>query len=490
MKRGIFWAAFLCLLSGAPLSAAPVDSPYYGAVRADNPLVYYAFDESVGPTAGDSSANGRNGTYGNAYTLGQASARAGLGTAVLFNSGNVAMPALGTHPQVSLEYWINPTTASGDFRTIYNVDGWYTAALHNQLYNGNNRLSVNGNSATDVDFPGIAVNAWQHVVVTYDTAAKRTVEYVNGVGRAVGTYGTAQPPVLNAAHIGQWNGNSRPFLGTMDEFAVYGSALSPSQVVAHYHAATSALPTTSYETTVLNDSPKLFYRFNDAPGSGTATDSSGNAKHGTPSNVTFGQAGAMAGLGTAAAFNNSNSNIVAPALGSMSQLSIETWLRPTTISTDFDTIFDVRNWTTGAVHYQLRNNQLEFSIYGKPDLYFGSAAAFPLNAWTHVITTYNQATGEVSVYVNGVLLGTQTHTSPVGVNLAAADIGAWNGNSRAFDGSIDELSIYDYVLSPQQIASHYLAGANEFDADIPEPATFVLMGLCLAGLRRYARRRK
>jgi len=243
-------AMALFSLLAAPAWAATVGSPYYNAVRADNPLVYYGFDEAAGPTATDLSVNGRNGTYGNTYTLNQASAYTGLGTGVLFNGGNVAVPALGgVYSSLTLEYWIKPTDlGGGGFRTLYNRDGWNTGWVHNHLWAGGAggaskpmEFSLAGANPTD-QFPtgAIQLNTWQHVALVYDASAKTIMQYLNGVAQnPVTTYTTALSADLSGTgHIGQWDGSSRPYLGSMDEFAVYGTALTATQISAHYSAST------------------------------------------------------------------------------------------------------------------------------------------------------------------------------------------------------------------------------------------------------------
>ncbi|MGH7940693.1 MAG: LamG-like jellyroll fold domain-containing protein, partial [Limisphaerales bacterium] len=63
---------------------------------------------------------------------------------------------------------------------------------------------------------------------------------------------------------GRWGGNgcANPFIGAMDEVAVYTNVLTPQQILDHYQAGTSS--SSNYFQTVENDSPELYYRM-DAP---------------------------------------------------------------------------------------------------------------------------------------------------------------------------------------------------------------------------------
>jgi Concanavalin A-like lectin/glucanases superfamily/PEP-CTERM motif len=249
-------AKFLCL-AGCLLfmMAGPVlANPYEDAVLSNNPLVYYRFEENTGATtAMDSSFNGNDGTYSSTALLGNASAFPNLGTAPSFDGGasnpdqSVAVPALGTHAQISVEAWVNPASLGG-FNSIYNTDSFPGGALHFQLQSaggGQLEFTINNPSDDDRFFPGIPLNAWTYILATYDSAANNLHVYFNGAEVASSPAppygGTLVSPALANAHIGAWNGNSRQFNGLIDEFAIYDHVLSADDAMAHYLAA-SAVP--------------------------------------------------------------------------------------------------------------------------------------------------------------------------------------------------------------------------------------------------------
>ncbi len=79
----------------------------------------------------------------------------------------------------------------------------------------------------------------------------------------------------------------------------------------------------------------------------------------------------------------------------------------------------------------------------------------PADTWTHLAMTYDGA--QVTLYLNGVSAASAPASGPV----AATASPLWIGNNayagEAFRGSIDDVRIYDRVLSPAEIAADMIA---------------------------------
>lgn len=91
-----------------------------------------------------------------------------------------------------------------------------------------------------------------------------------------------------------------------------------------------------------------------------------------------------------------------------------------------------------------------------------AAGIIALNRWHHLVVTYPGGASVPSFYVNGVFigLGNTTLAAPAGT-LAATTIGNNAGNTRPFNGYIDNIRIYNRVLSLseiQEITSNQYAG--------------------------------
>jgi hypothetical protein len=211
------------------------------------------------------------------------------------------------------------------------------------------------------------------------------------------------------------------------------------------------------------DNPLAYYQFNESSGN-VAIDSSGHNRHGTYQggiSKSFNDAAPLLGY----AINSTvaaNHSVAIPDLGLQGQFSFEALIYPRSYET-WDTIYDVDGFPAGAIHiHLLASGELEVGISGAlPYPHFGGPADFPLNRGTHLVVTYDASTGEVAAYANGRLLGRHS-VSSTGQNvvLGAGHIAAWNGNSRYFDGLIDEVAMYSHVLDPLQVARHYHASTG------------------------------
>jgi len=82
--------------------------------------------------------------------------------------------------------------------------------------------------------------------------------------------------------------------------------------------------------------------------------------------------------------------------------------------------------------------------------------------WHHVVVTRDGTTGEHNLYVDGALDATMPYTFMSGfsdnspVNIGYIDF----GSEFHFDGSLDELTVYDEVLALEDVTAHYYSGFN------------------------------
>ncbi len=92
-----------------------------------------------------------------------------------------------------------------------------------------------------------------------------------------------------------------------------------------------------------------------------------------------------------------------------------------------------------------------------------STDRLPLNTWSHVIGTYDGATRDIKIYVNGMLWASNTLSDPgtnavfnstVPIHIGSALEWA-NTNNNFFNGSIDDVRIYDRALTVTDVKELY-----------------------------------
>ncbi len=187
-------------------------------------------------------------------------------------------------------------------------------------------------------------------------------------------------------------------------------------------------------------------------GSGSVKDTSGNAKHATPSGVTLGASGK---LGNAVTFAGSGSVSIAGGISStaLSAFTLSAWLKPTSapatnwyygLGSESYYRFILSNcaggWNIGAVIATSNNGWYTTgtSVSGGP--------CIPYGTWGHAILTYSGSA--LRLYVNGSLVSTGAAISGT-VNFSNQfDFSINNGvNVGPLNGSVDEVAIWNRALA-------------------------------------------
>ena len=191
------------------------------------------------------------------------------------------------------------------------------------------------------------------------------------------------------------------------------------------------------------------------PFNGDTNDVSGNGYHGMAHN------GALAvdrfgDSNKAYAFDGAGDYIEIPDIGTYDQLTESLWVYYK--GTPHIAVLNCHTeWDANYLHFEITGNRVEFAIHGKnsdqySDFIFGSSA---LNQWHHIAVTYDSATGKIQFYVDGKLDAVRQYDVPRPVTVGPAWIGGWNRESRWFLGSLDDIRIYNRVLSPSEIQTLY-----------------------------------
>jgi uncharacterized protein (TIGR03437 family) len=194
------------------------------------------------------------------------------------------------------------------------------------------------------------------------------------------------------------------------------------------------------------------YSFNEGTGT-TVADASGNGNTGTITNATWSTAGKF---GNALKFNGSNSWVTikdSASLDLTKGMTLEGWINPTALGTAWRTLL-LKEQPSGLVYSLYANtdtSQPSGHVYITTEYNTRGTAVAPLNAWTHLATTYDGAT--LRMYVNGVLASNKAVTGSIKASTGVLRIGGNSIWGEYFTGLIDEVRIYNRALAASEILS-------------------------------------
>jgi hypothetical protein len=222
---------------------------YRDAILATPGLVsYWRLGERSGTTAADQ-AGGNAGAYTGGVTLGAPGAVTDGDTAALFDgsSGYVNVPSsanLALTGDMTSEAWVKPTDYGNYNGIVGKTRGNLPAPYDFYLSQGSGVPTflrgdgtwgqvgvVSGSNAPPV-------GRWSHIVVT--VSGNTVTHYLNGVQNGSGTLTSTGQDAGTALRIGSRNDLVTMFKGGIDEVAVYGAALTPTQVSNHYNVGTAS----------------------------------------------------------------------------------------------------------------------------------------------------------------------------------------------------------------------------------------------------------
>src|SRR4249920_1718957 len=203
-------------------------------------------------------------------------------------------------------------------------------------------------------------------------------------------------------------------------------------------------------TTLAADTTGLVAAYGFDEGTGTVVrDASGQNNNGAVS----GTAWTTGKFGNALVFNGTSAQVTipdAPSLRLTTAMTLEAWVFPTSAPTGWRAIVDKNvdgyylmastdngnlpgvggNWTNGN-----RN------VFG--------TSVIPVNAWTHLATTFDGTA--IRLFINGVQVASVAQTAPLAPTTATLQIGADAYVGENFAGLIDEVRVYNRALNAAEI---------------------------------------
>lgn len=462
---------------------------YKDVVLADSPTGYWRMD-AVSGNETDITGNGHTGVpNGGSPTYGVAGALSGdPDTAMQFNgsSNYLYCGAAGDFDyalsQGSMECWVKDASTASMCPVCCGT-GIALVVGNGAVYfydSGSAAYVITANVSWPED------GKWHHLVATWNHAAGTSFLYLDGVLIGRGAWVGAGEPAAPTL-IGVWNGVGNYWNGSIDEVAIYHTALTGDRVLAHYLAGMgSSWVTSPYSQAVLADNPSSYWHLDDPVKSQYAVvaDASGN---GQTAAYWTGCSGASSLLrndagGGAVSFAPASQGLIyaGPTLiVAGAKATIELWAYRRTVGGLLGMTFtqgsNPSTGNTGA--YCLWGGEFGFPATGVEFAADGNASGAAA-VWTtpgippgpngdgtgqviHQVIKWSDAGQQAELWINGVSQGVRTGLgSPAGDQYGLA-LGYWAASSAVnylWDGVIDEVSTYSYLLSAARIQAHYAAG--------------------------------
>ncbi len=174
--------------------------------------------------------------------------------------------------------------------------------------------------------------------------------------------------------------------------------------------------------------------------------------------VKAGVASAYPSLGKALQLN-SGGHLRLPEFGTHTAVSVEMWLKVTKPPVEgIAGLYAADGWISQFLHFNLKSNgAIEIAINGVNGFPNSEGEVVTPGQWSHLVITYDQATGLQQLYRNGRMVMEVVADPRPAVHLVPASVGMWvNGNpSRPLAAEIDEVAVYATALTSGQVRAHF-----------------------------------
>lgn len=448
------------LLAGGSVASNSASAEYCVPGASDTcsaPIGRWDFEEGQGSTANDTSGHGYTGTLTGSPTWTQG--KYGKGVNFISNDYmDLASPYLDLASNWTIESWFKypfPSAAcntltrgnGGDHQVIIDCGGTLLGTYDNVGGTAFHSSGFNTNTLS---------TGWHHLAAV--GTGGNTLFYIDG--KYVGTANFQSTSDIKA--IGNYQGGTQAF-GTIDQTRVFNYVRTPAQIAWDYNRG----------------APVGHWKMDECQGA-TANDSSGNRNSGT---ITIGATGTQTSVGTcttaSTAWGNGASgkfnysmnfdgtdDYVSAGNGSSLNLgsadfTASAWIYPTSSSKKFflqrsdlnDGWLIGVNCSSNTICLEVRENGTTSS--GE----INYSTTIQTNTWYHI--TVVKIGANITVYKNGLLVGTQTayqNLSNSSVNFKIGLVDWWGPGY--FQGKIDDVRVYNYALTKQQIQQVMNQGAG------------------------------
>ena len=425
-----------------------------------SPIGEWKLDEGVGTSTVNTGNIGGTGTVANGtWATGK------IGKAISFNGSSSTVDLASQTDLTSagtVEFWFkyDSTKSTSTYERIISTyddsSNEFRVLVNNttprQLY----WIHKKDNITTPYIITNFDNNTWHHLTYTSNIGTSISKVYLDGVNISSTTTNVKPFNFSNRWYLGSSAGTNYWFPGLIDQVRLFNYARTPAQVAWDYNQG----------------APIAWWKMDECQGT-TIHDSSTNQSHGT---LNIGASGSQTSSGTCTtpntawgigatgkfnsslSFDSSDDYIQIPTItfSDSSPWTFSSWLKWTSSSST--TFYAGKNHAYEGFLVYYTNN---FAFRDKNGVYYSYVPSNPFrNLFTHV-TWVADGSGNLSLYLNGQFTKT-TPSVPTQMNFEMIGRG-YSTNGYNFGGQIDDVRIYNYALTSDQIKTVYNNGAINFN---------------------------
>jgi len=408
--------------------------------------------------ANDESGNGNNGVV-NGATL--TSDRFGnVNSCYSFNGASYIQVnnwnAITGNSSFTVSFWTKPSQNNNgwvlSFGTSSNGQGFEAG---NYGWGGENfGAQIWSYNYTPSTLTTTTFNNWTNITIVYSN--NNLNAYKNGilVATQIVNYTT-----INLAQgilsIGKQIDFNEFYNGSLDDISIYNRALTQSEITGLYNAGTNTCLPSYLPTNGL-----VGYW----PFCGNANDESGNGNNGVVNGATL-TTDRFGDIGKAYSFNGANFISVANSnsINFTNQFTLSAWMNSSSLNSSQGILGKGQNLTqTGyALLHRVDDNQTGISLQSTPIIQayaFSQPNQIGINNWNLITGTYDGTV--VKLYVNGLLVSSMNSSISLTPNpLTSLFFGCELPNFRFFNGSLDDIGIWNRALTASEVQNLYNASA-------------------------------
>lgn len=469
--------------AGHPIGGSPVGSQ----------VAHWKFDEGYGTTARDSIGlhSGNEGIL-NGNTTWAGSDDCKINRCLYFDGTNSYVnidhdTSFNNASEQTISGWIKLSrlaSAAGDDQMIFfralNSDPWFTWQIYQR--SSDDRLVVNfvdssENPGSAISQSSLDQDVWYHIAFVFDQ--NRPYLYIDGVDQTSTVVETSTGTLINSdggVYVGGLIA-SKHSQAHIDEVKIYNVALTQEQILVDMNHG-SVLSASVGQRQIDNlsggagDPPVAYWNFNENTGT-TVHDRSGNNLHASFENSPVWVPGRY---GSALDFPTSTSHLTVPnnsLLSPPNDMTASAWVKINSLPGSGGS-----SGTCGMILNQSHNSSpwyaYQFYVGGSAEINFdwrnnsstnfssgSSAGAVTTNTWYHL--AFMRQGSSLRIFINGRDVTDWTSGTPSG-NIFNSN-GVFRINSPGtscvnhLDAVFDEVKVWDYALSPAQLAYEYNRGA-------------------------------